>query len=144
MGDRKLQAVTADRQKWNRLFCGPVAIAAVTGKSFEEVTNITGNQGMWSAQITYAIARLGERVLVWEEKEVSHFRQGKKVILTLGKLIQSGRLNDGTFVIDLPRHSFAVSGGEILDNGALFSKTPVPLERFSKSRLHVETVRRIC
>ena len=124
---KRLSAVVDAREND---YCGPVVIAGATGISLETVRRLTGNQPMSSLEVKGVLEELGVECL-------RDFRQLNEPgpwweslpLPTLGQWLRAGYAEDGAVhMVPLRNHLVAVAGGEVMDNGKLFSPIPEPVE----------------
>ena len=118
--------------------CGPAAIAAVTGKPLERILRLTGRHPMSALEMQDTMERLGfpcQRDLRLLNAQLERWRK-KPVRTTLGGWLRQGYHQDGAaHIVFVTGHAVAVAGGEICDNGFMFSTIPQPVEfRATRSR----------
>jgi len=121
----------------SRAFCGPTAIAAVTGEPVSVIRDVVrGLRGPRSNGTRRAIMGMSNTELLkvmtmlgWNLTERDPaYRTG---VLRLGDFLDTRARNDGPFVVNVRNHYYAASHGEVCDTNL---QIPIEIERFRNGR----------
>ena len=124
-------------------YCGPVAIAAATGKTLSEVVAVIGDQPLAGIAITAALDKLG---VSWERDfRLMDDLRGRLDFPkppTLGQWLKKYATDDANYIVPVTNHCVAINKSQVVDNGYLFDTVPTSTADKavkSRKRLALET-----
>lgn len=135
-----------------RHFCGPTAIAAITGATFPEIYKKIRRvrSGQLKAMYGYAVKDAGrdtagrktpikgmrnDELLIVMQRMGFKMKQGFQAKrMTLGQLLED-RGHLGPMIVNVTHHYIAVSRGTICDT---ITRVPVPISAYPKLKYRVE------
>jgi len=132
-----------------REFCGPTAMAAVTGADIDDIRDAlrqASGKIMTAAGAAHPVMGVGNDALVgamallgwsvteeWKAEPRNNNKPGYKAS-RLGDFLDE-RGNDGPFIVNVTGHYYAVSHGEICDT---YTKLPTEISKFRRRAKWVE------
>lgn len=124
-------------------FCGPTAIAAVTGEDFDTIraairqasgkleTKDGRAHPVMGVRIEWLVAAMG--FLGWRavEHQATDNRRNRRDIFSLGDFLDAHGKDHASYIVNVTGHYYAIGNGEICDT---FTKLPMDIVRFRKRR----------
>jgi hypothetical protein len=127
-----------------RAFCGPTAIAAVTGVSISEIRDVIRSQigtkingharavmGISNTVMLTTMERLGWRVIA--KSGDTDNDMNRRDVFRFGDFLDYVQMHehDGPYIVNVTRHYYAVDRDEVCDT---MTKIPIEIHRFKRGR----------
>jgi hypothetical protein len=130
------------KNKRTRMWCGPSAIAAVTGKTYDDALLAlkaeSGRDVVMGVQVIHlqrALARMGHRMT-----PVCSFIKSERPTLAAWLKGRDAELRASVVIVNVTRHYVTVKGNRIVDN---LTGKPVATSKYPKRRVRVKAAWRV-